>query len=73
MEDELDLRKDIVLMCHDMAHHSKIAPSLHAVKHMAFWIGQRVQVREHIDSCSDCLEERKAVARIGAGIVALCR
>ena len=73
MEAEMDLRKDIVLMCHDMAHHPKIAPSLHAVKHMAFWIGQRVQVREHIDSCADCLEERKAVAQIGAGIVAAGR
>ena len=30
-------------------------------------------MREHIDSCADCLDERKAVAEIGAGIVAAGR
>ena len=40
---------------------------------MAFWISQRVQVRERNDNCADCLEERKAVAEIGAGIVAAGR
>ena len=73
MRAEMDLRKDIILMCHDMAQHPKIAPTLHAVKAMASWIGQRSQVREHIDSCADCLEERKAVAEIGAGIVSAAR
>ena len=73
MEAELDLRRDIIMMCHDMAHHPKRAPTLSAVKNMAQWIGMRIQVREHIDSCADCLEERKAVAEIGAGIVAAGR
>ena len=73
MKAEMDLRKDIILMCHDMAQHPKMAPTLHAVKAMASWIGQRSQVRDHIDSCADCLEERKAVAEIGAGIVSAGR
>ena len=73
MKTEMDLRKDIILMCHDMAQHPKVAQTLHAVKAMASWIGQRNQVRDHIDSCADCLEERKAVAEIGAGIVSAGR
>ena len=50
-----------------------MAPTLHAVEAMASSIGQRSQVRDHIDSCTDCLEERKAVAEIGTGIVSAAR
>jgi hypothetical protein len=27
MQAEMDLRKDIILMCHDMAQHPKVAPT----------------------------------------------
>ena len=65
MEAEMGLRKDIILMCHDMAQRPKVSPSTTAVNHMSFWIGQRVQVREHIASCADCLEERKGIPAKG--------
>ena len=73
MKAEMDLWKDIILMCHDMAQHPKMAPTLHAVKAMASWICQRSQVRGHIDSCADCLGERKSVAEIDAGIVSAAK
>ena len=73
MEAEMDLRKDIIMMCHDMAHHPKRAPITACREAHGHLDWQRIQVREHIDSCADCLEERKAVAEIGAGIVAAGR
>jgi hypothetical protein len=73
IEDELDLRKDLIRMCHDLAHHPTEAASMTALKSMAAWATMKTDLRDHIDSCPDCLEERKASAAIGVGIVSAQR
>jgi hypothetical protein len=70
---KVDLRRSIVLLCHDDAHHPGIKETLRSVRQLVYWHGMVTDIRSHYDQCADCLEERKGAEEVGTGIVAAGR
>ena len=70
---KVDLRRSVVLLCHDDAHHPGIKETLRSVRQIVYWHGMVEHVRAHCEQCADCLEERKGSEEVGTGIVSAAR
>ena len=68
-----DLRRDIVLCCHDIADHPSRSNTMSNVRQLAWWPGMAAYVKYHCDSCSHCIPKRAQLATIGASVMAADR
>ena len=69
----VDLRRDIVLMCHDNAQHPALGRTLAAIRSVAYWstmAGKEVKdsVQKHISMCAHCISMSEKAAEHGLGV-----
>jgi hypothetical protein len=69
----LDLRRDLLLHCHDNAGHPRPGPTLTAVKLLAYWPtmgvkGGKDSVQRHWDLCAHCTSMAELVEEHGLGV-----
>lgn len=68
--ERLDLRRDLIIMCHGLQNHASMELTSQALKAMVYWPGLidgPEGVRRHIEGCG-CADEAGGVRNIGVGI-----
>ena len=72
--EKVDLRRDLILHCHDNAGHMAQRDTVLAVKALAYWgaISKSAQVKDsvaaHIDQCAHCISRQANKEEHGLGI-----
>ena len=71
--EKVDLRRDIMLWCHDCAGHPGLGPTVELVKKIAYWngmltVGGKGSVPEHVKLCAHCSARATAEEEHGLGI-----
>ena len=69
----VDMRRDLVLMCHDNAQHPGLGRTLAAIRSVAYWSTMagnedRDSVQKHISMCAHCISVSEKVAEHGLGV-----
>jgi hypothetical protein len=65
----IDLRRDILLFCHDnVPGHRDFVETLRAVREFMWFPQMLTYVREHWEMCAHCLERRRGAVSVGTGI-----
>jgi site-specific DNA-cytosine methylase len=65
-----DLRRSLLMICHDLNNHPGIGETVSAVKKMAYWatiVEGKDSCRRHWEMCSFCLEQLRIVQHEGRG------
>jgi hypothetical protein len=73
MKAQLEMRGQIILMCHDMASHPREGPSLKKMRSVSHWEGMAQDMHEHWWTCSNCLPDVRTIKGVGVGIAAMRR
>ena len=73
MKAQLEMRGQIILMCHDMASHPHEGPSLKKMRSVSHWEGTAQDMHEHWWTCSNCLPDVRTIKGVGVGIAAMRR
>ena len=63
--EKVDLKRDILLFCHDNTQHPQLAETLRDVRQLVWFPGMVTYVRHHWDSCVHCLHIRKGTDLVG--------
>lgn len=74
----VDLRRDLLMACHDNAGHPKHGATLTALKSMAYWPTMAVRtgkdsVQRHLDLCAHCTAHQRMTEAVGLGVEELRR
>jgi hypothetical protein len=69
----VDLKRDIMLFCHDNRAHPKTQGTLEMLRLICWFPAVITQVGQHLDSCAYCLDKMSAAAAVGVGIQSLRR
>jgi hypothetical protein len=74
----IDLRRDLLLMCHDNAGHPSPGATITAVKLLAYWPTLAVKdgrdsAQKHWLLCAHCSAEADLAGEHGLGVESLCR
>jgi hypothetical protein len=69
----VDMRRDLVLMCHDNAQHPGLGRTLAAIRSVAYWSTMagkedRDSVQKHISMCAHCISVSEKAAEHGLGV-----
>jgi hypothetical protein len=65
-----DLRRSLLMVCHDLNQHPGIGETVTAVKKMAYWptmLEGRDSCRRHWEMCAHCIEQMQVVQPGGRG------
>ena len=73
MREQHEMRSQIMMMCHDNEGHPKEGQTRVNVRSVAYWPEIKAGVKQHYESCSQCLPERKIREQVGHGILSLRR
>jgi hypothetical protein len=65
---DVDLRRDILLHCHDCASHPGLADTMHRVRTLAWFPGMQKYVQYHVDSCAYCVAAGSAAPSVGSAV-----
>ena len=68
-----DLRRDLLLHCHDNAHHATLERTHTNLKAIAWWPLMSADVTTHWETCAYCLAARTARATVGDAVHAVHR
>ena len=74
--EKVDLRRDLILLNHDVNGHPKPGPTLTALRGMGFWptmADGKDSVQAHYGMCAHCLAEMQRNKHHGVGIETLGR
>ena len=74
----VDMRRYLVLMCHDNAQHPGLGRTLAAIRSVAYWSTMarkedRDSVQKHISMCAHCISVSEKATEHGLGIVIVRR
>ena len=73
MKAQLEMRGQIILMCHDVANHPREGLSLKKMRSMAHWEGMAQDMHEHRWTYSNCLPDVRTIQRVRVEIAAMRR
>ena len=68
-----DLRRDILIHCHDNAAHASEATTSQNVRALAWFPNMRHYIHYHCQSCSYCVAKSKATEPVGTAVTAARR
>lgn len=63
-----DLRRDLVIHCHDNGNHASVADTHKQVRSMAWFPGITSFIKYHCDSCAYCVAKRKSTTPVGTAV-----
>ena len=73
MQEQHGMRSQIIMMCHDNEGHPKEGHTRVNVRSVAYWPEIKTDIKQHYESCSQCLPERKIREEVEHGILSLRR
>ena len=68
-----DLRRDVLIHCHDNANHTSHATTSQHVRALVWFPGMRQYVKYHVDSCAYCVAARTSATPVGVAVRAARR
>ena len=63
-----DLRRDLLLMCHDNRQHTSLADTSQYVRTLAWFPKMKSYIKYHVDSCPYCVSKRKTTTPVGTAV-----
>ena len=63
-----DLRRDILIHCHDNADHPSFADTSNRVRALAWFPKMKSYIQGHVDTCTYCLAKSKASTPVGIAV-----
>ena len=69
----IDLKRDILLLCHELQGHPRIEETIQRVKKLCWFPEMITYVKKHLDACGFCLQRLRAEVVVGTGIETLER
>ena len=63
-----DMRRDILIHCHDNSNHPRLADTSQRVRALVWFPKMRRYIDYHVDSCAYCVAKRKATTPVGSSV-----